>query len=111
MTFSWDFNTATLIAIVLNFVGVIVFLVRTDGKAKAAYDLAEKAQDRMDNLDDRLRKVENENVLGVALRQDFKEFQALIGKQFNDLRNERREDMRGLHSRLNDIIMVPPRAD
>lgn len=60
-------------------------------------------------LDERLRRVETEHVLVMALRQDFREFQASIEQKLEQSRNERREDIRGIHSRLNDLIMVPAR--
>lgn len=44
MTFSWDLNTATLIAIAVQIVFLIVYLVKTNGKAHAAYERAEKAE-------------------------------------------------------------------
>lgn len=108
--FSWDFNTATLTAIGIQIVLLIAFLVRTHVKANSAHELAVKIEAATDELDGRLRKVEAEHVLGMALRQDFKDFQNTIGNQFTNLRNERREDMRGLHDRLNEIIMLPPRT-
>jgi len=107
---SWDFNTATLTAIGLQVVLLIAFLVRTHTKANGAHELALKIETKQGDFDDRLRKIEAEHVLGMALRQDFREFQASISKQFSDLRNERREDMRGLHSRLNEILVAPPRG-
>jgi hypothetical protein len=58
----------------------------------------------------RVRKLEAEQVLGTATREDFKDFQKAIDARFNQLRAERRDDMRGLHQRLNDFLMVPRRA-
>src|SRR5687767_14520069 len=43
MTFSWDFNTATLVAILMQAVAGIVFLVRTENKARSAGSLARQA--------------------------------------------------------------------
>lgn len=107
----WDTPIAVLIvAVVGHIIAVTVYMVKTNGKANSALDAAEKAQEHSDALAERLRKVEAEHVLGMALRQDFKDFQNTIGDQLTSLRNERREDMRGLHERLNDISMLPPRS-
>lgn len=46
--FSWDFNTATLTAIGVQIVVFIGYLIKTNGKAHAAHELAEKAQKRAD---------------------------------------------------------------
>ena len=48
MTFSWDWNLATLIAIGVQIVFLIVYLVKTNGKAHSAYALAEDALERAD---------------------------------------------------------------
>lgn len=116
MTASWDFNVASLtaiialtIAIVVHIIAVTVYMVKTNGKATTALETAQRTDERVDVLDDRLRTVEREHVLGMALRQDFKEFQGSIGHKLDALRNERREDMNGLHSRLNEIMMLPNR--
>src|SRR3981189_296086 len=44
MIFSWDFNTATLLAIVTQAVLLIIFLVRTDSRVKSAAELAREAK-------------------------------------------------------------------
>lgn len=49
-SFSWDFNTATLLAIGVQIVVVIVYLVKTNGKAAAAYQLAEEAKKDVKDL-------------------------------------------------------------
>ena len=41
---SWDLNTATLLAIGAQIVLVVVYLVKTNGKASAAYSLAKEAK-------------------------------------------------------------------
>ena len=108
MTFSWDLNVAALtalivliIAVIGHIVAVTVYMVKTNGKANAALRLAEA-------MEERLRKVEQEHVLAMALRVDFREFQSSISEQFISLRSERRDDMRGLHDRLNEILVRPP---
>lgn len=45
MNFSWDFNTATLLAIGTQIVVTVVYLVKTANAAKSAYDLAKEAKD------------------------------------------------------------------
>jgi len=110
MQFSWDLNVAALTAIIVLIIAVIghivavtVFMMKTSGKASLALELAK-------GLEVRMRAVEAEHVLGKALRDDFKGFQTTIGNQLTELRQERREDMRGLHSRLNEILMIPSRG-
>lgn len=44
MTFTWDFNTATLVAILAQAVLLIVFLVKTANTAKSAMQKAEEAE-------------------------------------------------------------------
>ena len=44
MTFSWDFNTATLLGIVTQAVLLIIFLVRTDSRVKSATEIAREAK-------------------------------------------------------------------
>jgi hypothetical protein len=97
---SWDLNIATLLALGAQFVMLVVVLTRTNIRANEAHRLAE-------SLDERLRKVEAEHVLGMALRQDFREFQNSVSEKIDALRLERREDMNGLHNRLNEILMMP----
>lgn len=44
MNFSWDINTATLLAIGTQIVVTVVFLVKTANKAEAAGELAKEAK-------------------------------------------------------------------
>jgi hypothetical protein len=44
MTFSWDFNTATLLGIITQAVLLIVFLVRTDARVKSAREIGIEAK-------------------------------------------------------------------
>jgi len=50
MNFSWDFNTATLLGIGTQIVILIVFLVKTNGKANEALKCAEAAQVDIEKL-------------------------------------------------------------
>ena len=54
MTFSWDFNTATLLTIATEAVVVIIFLVRSDTRSKSAKDIASAAQKRADEAHDKI---------------------------------------------------------
>jgi hypothetical protein len=54
MTFSWDFNTATLLAIVTQAVLVIIGLVRSDNRSKSAKELATDAKKRADEAHDKI---------------------------------------------------------
>lgn len=98
------------VVLIVHIVAVTVYMVKTNNKAVSAAETAQKAEERVNDLDERLRAVEREHVLGVALRDDFKELKGEMNAKFDELRKDRREDMRGLHDRLNDIIMVPKRA-
>lgn len=49
MTFSWDINTATLLAIGLQIVVLTIFLSKLNARANSAYELAEKAHRRADD--------------------------------------------------------------
>lgn len=49
MTFSFDWNLATLSVIALQIIVFIAYLIKTNGKAHAAHELAEKAQKRADD--------------------------------------------------------------
>lgn len=44
MTFTWDFNTATLLAIAAQVVVIIVFMVKTASTAKSAREEAKDAK-------------------------------------------------------------------
>lgn len=52
--FSWDFNTATLTAIGVQIVFLIVYLVKTNGRANAAFELADKALKRADEAHEKI---------------------------------------------------------
>lgn len=49
MNFTWDFNTATILALLTNLVMVVVFAVNTNTKAAAALDKAAAAQKTADD--------------------------------------------------------------
>lgn len=49
MHFSWDFNTATLVLIVVQIVAFVVFIVRTHSVAQSASEMADKAHKRADD--------------------------------------------------------------
>lgn len=70
-------------------------------------DTNRRMEAKIDVIDNRLRKVEMENVAGLILRQDFKDFQSEIAKKLEENRTERRADIRGIHTRLNDLLMLP----
>ena len=72
MTFSWDLNTATLIAIGVQVVIVIVYLVKTNGKAISAYGLAAKAYKKADEAHEKISIVSAS--LGLHREQVAKEY-------------------------------------
>lgn len=59
-------------------------------------------------LDARIRAIEAERLLGNANRQDFIDFRDEVRAQFKEWQKDRQRDMRGLHNRLNDLLMLPP---
>lgn len=58
MILSWDVNVVAgiglLIVIGVQIVGIIVFLVKTNSKAKSAHEMAQKAQDRADDAHEKI---------------------------------------------------------
>jgi len=89
MTFSWDFNTATLIAIGVQVVIVIVYLVKTNGKATSAYELADKADKKADEAHEKLSIVQAS--LGLHREQ--------VAKEYVD-----RDALREMEDRLMDAL-------
>lgn len=61
-------------------------------------------------LDARIRAIEAERLLGNANRQDFIDFRNEVREQFKEWQKARQSDMRGLHNRLNDLLMLPTPA-
>ncbi len=92
MTFTWDFNTATLLAIVVQCVLVVVFMVRTANTAKSAM---QKAEDANNNANDAHTKI-------AALFGEFALHREHIAREYVD-----RGDLRELKTtidRLSDRI-------
>lgn len=58
-------------------------------------------------VDNRLRALEAERLLITQARLDAGEFRQEVRNEFRTLRHERAEDMKGLHARLNDLLMLP----
>lgn len=69
MTFTWDTNVVAAVlagvTILVQFVSLVVFLVKTNGKASDAFAMAEKAQQqvalvlgRVDLVEDRATRIE-----------------------------------------------------
>lgn len=54
---SWDFNTATLTAIVVQIIIVVVSVVRTQTKAEGAIQLAQDAKERADDAHEKIALV------------------------------------------------------
>jgi hypothetical protein len=58
MTFSWDFNVAALgailVTIIIQSISLVVYLVKTNGKAHSAHDLAKDAMERIDESDEKI---------------------------------------------------------
>lgn len=58
MTFSWDVNVVALVGlvttIVLQFIALVVFLVKTNGKAVSAYSLAQEARGHAEEAHDKI---------------------------------------------------------
>lgn len=67
------------------------------------------AESRFYEFDIRLRKVESEHVLVMALREDFRALAKDLTDRIEQNRIERRQDLSGLHSRINELLMLPPR--
>lgn len=96
MTFSWDFNTATLIAIGIQVVALIVFLVRTHSKANAAQEAAEEAKVAAEKA--HKRADEAHLAVGVATA-GLSLFREQVAANYVD-----REALREMEQRLTDAI-------
>jgi hypothetical protein len=72
LTFTWDFNTATLSLIVGQIVLLIVFLVRTSNTAKAAHALAVEAKKLASEAHDRISTLQS--VLGLHREHVAREY-------------------------------------
>lgn len=57
MTFSWDFNPATLLTIIATAVIVISFVLRSDARSKSAKELAREAKHRADEAHEKIAMV------------------------------------------------------
>lgn len=94
---SWDFNTATLVAIGTHIVAVIVFMVRTNSRAQSAYDMADKAQKRADEAHTSL----------AAHQAAFNLFQVHVATEYVD-----RDALREMEGRIHeDIGLLTERID
>lgn len=58
MTFTWGFNTATLVAIGVQIVIFIVYLVKTNGYAKDALRAAKSASERAEEAHEKIALVQ-----------------------------------------------------
>jgi hypothetical protein len=43
----------------------------------------------------------------MMVRYDFRELRGEVNAKLDKLNEDRREDVRGLHARLNDLLMIP----
>ena len=89
MTFSWDFNTATLIAIGVQIVVFVVYLVKTNGTANSAFDLAKAAHRKATDAHEKISIVS----ASLALHREQ------VAKEYVD-----RDALREMEERIMDAI-------
>lgn len=89
MTFTWDFNTATLLAIATQIAMTIVFLVRTANTAKTAHAVARDA-----------KKIGQDAHEKIALLQGMLHLhRETVAREFPD-----KESLREMEARLSKSI-------
>lgn len=93
MTFSWDFNTATLLAIVTQAVLVTIFLVRGDARSRSAKDLAKEAKVRADEAHNKIAVQESAQALfreqvarEYVSREALREMEERLGNSIDGIR-------------------------
>ncbi len=89
MNFIWEMNPATLLLIIAQVVGFIVFIVRTHNKALDAHNAACKAQKRAEDA------ILNASAVGASLSL----FREQVATEYVD-----REDLREIKRELIDAI-------
>ena len=89
MHFSWDFNTATLLLVIVQIVAFVVFIVRTHGVAQAASEMADKAHKRADDA----------HIAIVAYNATLMMFKEHVAAEYVD-----KNSLRDMEGRLVDAI-------
>lgn len=96
MTFTWDFNTATLVAIGVQIIIFIVYLVKTNGTAKEALAAAGAADERAGNAYARADEAHEKITLvhaALALHREH------VAREYHD-----KEELRQMETRLGGLI-------
>jgi len=96
MTFSWDFNTATLTLIALQIIGFVVFVTRTHGRANGAYDKAEEACESAEKAH---KRADEAHLAVAAYNAAHMLFREHVAQNYVD-----REALRETEQRLIDTI-------
>jgi hypothetical protein len=100
MQFTWDFNTATLLAIAGQIVLLIVFLVRTSNTAKSALLLA---QDAIKIARDAHEKIGTlHGLLGLHREQVAREFVDKVALQ--DMEKRLSRSIENLSDRIDEVL-------
>lgn len=89
MQFTWDFNTATLVAILVQIVVTVSYMVKTNGTAKEALGIGKKALARADEAHEKIV------VLGAALALHREH----VASEYHD-----KAELRQMESRLAGLI-------
>lgn len=89
MTFTWDFNTATLMAIFLQAILLVVFLVKTANTAKIAMQRADDAHTKI-----------------AALSAQHTMHREMVAREYVDKEDlkEIRDAINGLRVRIDEVL-------
>lgn len=105
MTFTWDFNTATLLAIACQVVLIIVFMVRTANTAKSAMTLAKEA---MTNANDAHKDIAVLHGL-LSLHKETVAREFVDKEALREMKSELLDSINRLSDRIDDVLDAKPR--
>jgi hypothetical protein len=98
--FSWDLNTGTLVAIGVQIVVIIVFMVRTANRAQTAYEAAIEARRVADDAHDKIAAVTG--LLALHREQVAREF---VDKDaLREMKNDLMDSINHLSDRIDEAL-------
>ncbi len=104
MTFSWDFNTATLLAIITQAVFVIIFLVRSDNRSRSAKELARDAIGRADDAHNKIAIQDStHSMFREQVARDYVSREAL-----REMEERLTDSIEGIRDRLDRVLDARP---
>ncbi len=100
MQFSWDFNTATLLAVGANFVFAVVFMVRSDGRARNAQAIAVEARKMASDAHDKIAALHG--IVSLHKEQIARDY---IDKEaLRDMERRLSDDINRLGDRIDEAL-------